>query len=175
MWVYLDSGVSETAIEFVGERFYTVNMKTYRDGAMMFVVMEKGERITQDIRELAAMPSVPWAATVVTALGLLKNIEVGFGSYERQTVSYDRETLAGPLEFLALSGFVLKHEAQPFHFHAVFGDKDKAVFGGHLFDAEVVTFVEMTLLFSNAPIRRVLKEGLPKMSFGDSEGSEARG
>ncbi len=144
---------------------YTVTMKTYFDGTMLFVVMEKGERIAQDIRNLIAMPGMPRVASVVTALGLLKDIDVGFGSYEQQKVSYDRKALVGPLEFLALSGFVLKNEPQPFHFHAVFGDRDTRALGGHLFDAEVVTFVEMTLLLSNAPIRRVLRDGLPEMSF----------
>jgi len=142
-------------------------MKTTFDGNLLFVVMESGESLAENIGILAAMPSMKSAGTVVTALGLLKNLAIGYGSYREGIVSYDRELLEEPLELLGISGFILKAEAQPFHFHATFGDRKKAVYGGHLFDAEVVTFVEMCVLLSDAPIRRVLKNGLPEMDFAE--------
>ena len=142
-------------------------MKTLFDGRLLYVVMEKGESVAKDIRYLVAMPGMKRTGTIITALGLLKNLDIGYGSYREMTVSYDRETLAGPLELLALSGFVMKSEAQPFHFHASFGNQGKQVFGGHLFDAEVVTFIEMGIMLSDAPVRRILKDGLPEMDFSE--------
>jgi predicted DNA-binding protein with PD1-like motif len=140
-------------------------MKTFFDGRLLYVVMEKGERVAQDLRFLVAMPAMKQTGTIISALGLLKNLDIGYGSYEDLTVSYDREILAGPLELLALSGFIMKSEAQPFHFHASFGNRRKEAFGGHLFDADVVTFIEMSILLSDAPVRRILKDGLPEMDF----------
>jgi len=142
-------------------------MKTLFDGRLLYVVMEKGESVAQDLRALVALPAMKRTGTIITALGLLKNLDIGYGSYQDMTVSYDREILAGPLELLALSGFIMKTEAQPFHFHASFGNRRKEVFGGHLFDAEVVTFIEMGILLSDAPVRRILKEGLPEMDFAE--------
>jgi len=144
------------------------SMKTLFDGRLLYVVMEKGESVAKDMRSLVAMPSMTRTGTIITALGLLKNLDIGFGSYREMMVSYDRETLPGPLELLALSGFVMKSEAQPFHFHASFGDRRKKVLGGHLFDAEVVTFIEMGILLSDAPVRRILKDGLPEMDFSEA-------
>ena len=142
-------------------------MKTLFDGKFLYVVMEKGESVAQDLRALVALPAMKKTGTVITALGLLKNLDIAFGYYQDGIVSYDRELLTGPLELLALSGFILKSEAQPFHFHASFGNRKKEAFGGHLFDAEVVTFIEMTILLSDAPVRRVLKDGLPEMDFSE--------
>ena len=140
-------------------------MKTHFDGRLLYVVMEKGESVAQDLRALVAMPSMKRTGTIITALGLLKNIDIGYGSYQDMAVSYDREILPGPLELLALSGFIMKFEAQPFHLHASFGSRSKEVFGGHLFDAEIVTFMEMGILLSKATVRRILKDGLPEMDF----------
>lgn len=140
-------------------------MKTLFDGNVLYIVMEKGETLARNLRSLAAMQAMRSTGSVITALGLLKNIDLGYGRYRNNEVRYDRQTFAEPLELINLSGFVLKSEAQPFHLHASLGNSGKEVFGGHLFDAEVVTFVEMSLLLSDAPIRRFLKDGLPEMDF----------
>jgi predicted DNA-binding protein with PD1-like motif len=140
-------------------------MKTLFKGETAIVVMQRGERLAQDIRALIAMPEMKPTAVVVTALGLLKNVEISYGMYEPERVWYEKKTLPGPLELVSLSGFILRSEAWPFHLHAVLGDKDLATYGGHLFDAEIVTFIEMTLLLHEHPVDRTLVRGLPEMSF----------
>lgn len=37
--------------------------------------------------------------------------------------------------------------------------------GGHLFECEVVTFIEMSVFLSNARVKRAEKEGLLEMDF----------
>jgi predicted DNA-binding protein with PD1-like motif len=85
--------------------------------------------------------------------------------YEPERVWYEKKQLPGPLELVSLSGFILKSETWPFHLHAVFGDNTLSAYAGHLFDAEIVTFIEMTLLLQEHAVHRTLVKGLPEMSF----------
>jgi predicted DNA-binding protein with PD1-like motif len=140
-------------------------MKTRFEGDRAIVIFQRGERLAQDIRDLMAMPEIKGAATVATALGLVKNIDLSYGMYDGEKVWYEKKLLPGPLELLGISGFLLKSEEWPFHLHATFGDKNLATFGGHLFDAEVVTFIEMTLLLHERPMDRRTVDGLPELAF----------
>ncbi len=140
-------------------------MKTKFDGNLLFVVMEKGELVAVDMRALAALHSMKPTGTVITAAGMVKNAIVGYGSYHNPEIQYERKVFAEPLELLGLSGFILKSEAIPFHLHVTLGNDRWEAVGGHLFDAEVVTFVEMCILLSDTPVRRILKDGLPEMDF----------
>lgn len=140
-------------------------MKVRFEGDRAIVIMQRGERLAQDIRELMAMPEARGCATVATALGLVKNVELSYGMYDGEKVWYERQLLPGPLEMLSLSGFLLKSQDWPFHLHATFGAKDLSTCGGHLFDAEIVTFIEMTLLLHDRPMDRKSVQGLPELAF----------
>ena len=104
-------------------------------------------------------------AAIVSALGMVRNVKLGYGRYAKPEVSYDETLVPEPVELLGLSGFILKDERPPFHLHGVFGSVNFGAIGGHLFDAEVVTFVELCLRLSDAPIRRQIKDGLTEMVF----------
>ena len=80
---------------------------------------------------------------------------------------YEKTTVREHQELLGVSGFILKNEAIPFHLHVTLGNEKLEATGAHLFDAEVVTFVEMCVLMSDIPIQRILKDGLPEMDFSE--------
>jgi predicted DNA-binding protein with PD1-like motif len=102
---------------------------------ILFVVMEKRELFSQDLTSILSMREMKNTGIVQTALGMVKNIDLGYGVYF------------------------------PFHFHAYLGDKNKKAVGGHLFDYVVVTFVEMSILLSNVRVKKVEKAGLLEMDF----------
>lgn len=141
------------------------DMKTRFEGDRAIVIFQRGERLAQDIRILMGMPEMKGAATVATALGLVKDIDLSYGMYDGEKVWYEKKLLPGPLELLGISGILTKSKEWPFHLHATFGDKDLATFGGHLFDAEIVTFIEMTLLLHERPLDRRTVDGLPELAF----------
>lgn len=127
--------------------------------------MEKTESLAEDMRAIAALPDMKFSAVIVSAVGMVRNAKLGYGRYAKPEVSYDEMLVAEPAEVLALSGFILKDEQPPFHLHGVLGTASFGAVGGHVFDAEVVTFVELCLRLSGAPIRRKTKDGLAEMFF----------
>jgi predicted DNA-binding protein with PD1-like motif len=140
-------------------------MKVKFDQNVLFVVMEKGELFSEDLISILSMQEMKNIGIVQTALGMVKNADLGYGVYENNKVKYEREIIKEPLELLGLSGFIVKDEKLPFHFHACLGDKDKKAIGGHLFDCVVVTFIEMSILLSDTRVKRVEKAGLLEMDF----------
>jgi predicted DNA-binding protein with PD1-like motif len=142
-------------------------MKMKSEGNLLFVVMEKGERLSADLKAIAASPLMRTAGAVVTAVGMVKDAVIGYGNYKNPDVFYEKATIREHQELLGISGFILKNEAIPFHLHATLGNEKLEAMGAHLFDAEVVTFVEMCVLMSDLPVRRILKDGLPEMDFSE--------
>jgi predicted DNA-binding protein with PD1-like motif len=142
-------------------------MKMKAEGNLLFVVMEKGERVAANLKAIAASQLMKSAGAVVTAVGMIKDVVIGYGNYRNPDVFYEKTTVKEPQELLGISGFIMKNEAICFHLHATLGNERREATGAHLFDAEVVTFVEMCLLMSDIPIRRILKDGLPEMDFSE--------
>jgi predicted DNA-binding protein with PD1-like motif len=142
-------------------------MKIKSDGNLLFVVMEKGERVAANLKAIAASPLMKATGAVFTAVGMIKDVVIGYGNYKNLDVFYEKTTVKEPQELLGISGFILKNEAICFHLHATLGNERREATGAHLFDAEVVTFVEMCVLMRDVPIRRILKDGLPEMDFSD--------
>lgn len=140
-------------------------MKLKKDKNLFLLVMEKGETFKQDIQEILSLKEIDGIAIVLNALGMVRKVEVGYGTYLDGKVEYQKTLLEEPLELLGLSGFVMRDENLPVHFHIYLANSKKQVLGGHLFDFEVFTFVEMALLLSDIHPRRVIKDGLFLMDF----------
>ncbi|MDI6861498.1 MAG: DNA-binding protein [Caldisericia bacterium] len=140
-------------------------MKYIKDGGIIFVVMEKGERIKDNLEKLILKEKVLDCGIILSSTGMVKNVEVGFGYYDGKNVSYEKEILEGPFELLSMSGLLINNENYPFHIHINLGDKEKRSFGGHLFDGEIHTFIEMAIIESNLKLERKLKDGLNLLNF----------
>lgn len=140
-------------------------MRLKREGDILFAVFEKGEKIGESMMKLVGDPRMEETGIILTALGMIKNVELGYGLYDGREVKYENSMFTGPFELLGFSGFILKGEEKPYHIHVYLGDRDKRVVGGHLVDGEVHTFIEMTILISSAKIKRELKDGLPLLNL----------
>jgi predicted DNA-binding protein with PD1-like motif len=140
-------------------------MRIKREDDILFVVIDRGEGFVGSMKEVLNSSVMENVGVVITALGMVKNAQIGYGVYKDNKVEYQKAIFEEPLELLGLSGFIIKDEKLPLHFHVYLGDPNGNVVGGHLFDFEVFTFVEMALLTSSYPLKRVLKNGLFLINF----------
>lgn len=140
-------------------------MRIKREKDILFAVFEKGEKISESMMKLIDDPRMEETGIILTALGMIKNVEIGYGLYDGSKVDYENSIFTGPFELLGFSGFILKGEEKPYHIHVYLGDRDKKAIGGHLIDGEVHTFIEMAILVSNAKIKREISDGLPLLDL----------
>ncbi len=140
-------------------------MRIKREKNILFAVFEKGEKISESMMKLINDPRMEETGVILTALGMIKNVEIGYGLYDGSKVDYENSIFTGPFELLGFSGFILKGEEKPYHIHVYLGDRDKKAIGGHLIDGEVHTFIEMAILVSNAKIKREISDGLPLLDL----------
>ena len=140
-------------------------MRIKREKDILFAVFEKGEKISESMMKLINDPRMEETGVILTALGMIKNVEIGYGLYDGSKVDYENSIFTGPFELLGFSGFILKGEEKPYHIHVYLGDRDKKAIGGHLIDGEVHTFIEMAILVSNAKIKREISNGLPLLDL----------
>jgi len=140
-------------------------MRIKKEGDILFAVFEKGEKISESMIKLIEDPRMEETGVILTALGMIKNVEIGYGLYDGSKVDYENSIFTGPFELLGFSGFILKGEEKPYHIHVYLGDRDKKAIGGHLIDGEVHTFIEMAILVSNAKIKREISDGLPLLDL----------
>ena len=140
-------------------------MRIKREKDILFAVFEKGEKISESMMKLINDPRMEETGVILTALGMIKNVEIGYGLYDGSKVDYENSIFTGPFELLGFSGFILKGEEKPYHIHVYLGDRDKKAIGGHLVDGEVHTFIEMAILVSNAKIKREISNGLPLLDL----------
>ncbi len=140
-------------------------MRIKRGKNILFAVFEKGEKISESMMKLINDPRMEETGVILTALGMIKNVEIGYGLYDGSKVDYENSIFTGPFELLGFSGFILKGEEKPYHIHVYLGGRDKKAIGGHLIDGEVHTFIEMAILVSNAKIKREISDGLPLLDL----------
>ncbi len=140
-------------------------MRIKREKDILFAVFEKGEKISESMMKLINDPRMEETGVILTALGMIKNVEIGYGLYDGSKVDYENSIFTGPFELLGFSGFILKGEEKPYHIHVYLSDRDKKAIGGHLVDGEVHTFIEMAILVSNAKIKREISDGLPLLDL----------
>jgi predicted DNA-binding protein with PD1-like motif len=96
------------------------------------------------------------AVVVVSAVGQLKEVELGFF---KQKGDYSPTVLAGFWELLFLSGFAHQQDGQyEFHLHGVFSDANKQTQGGHLLGAKVSVTLEIALLKTSLVFQRKTEE-----------------
>lgn len=135
-------------------------MKFRKDGEILVVFFEREENFSEKIDELLLNENFPPTMIITSSLGMVKDVEMGYGKYENEKVSYEKEVFAGPFELLGMSGIIQKNIKPQFHIHILLGDKNKNSLGGHLFDLKVHTFIEMYLISLDKEIKRKWVNGL---------------
>jgi len=131
---------------------------------LIVIIMEDGENFTENIKKMVTVKNFPSTAVVVSALGMLKNIKLGYFDGKE----YILHEIKDPSELLGISGVMTKETDPSFHFHIIIGDKNGHTFGGHLMEAFVCNVVEMFLLSSSIKLKRILRGKLKILDFEEN-------
>ncbi len=115
-------------------------MKTYSDGIVTVLILEKGEPILENLKRAAVDLSIQGA--FLTGIGAVQDVSVGF--FDKESKTYKENRFEGPVELLALNGNIAWEGENPVvHLHALMGYEDGSVVGGHLLEATVAVTLEI--------------------------------
>ena len=114
-------------------------------------ILDRGEKLIETLTP--ALAKADLAGGMISGLGALMDVELGY--YELHEKEYIRKTFTDDYELISLNGNVAWKDSGPLiHVHAALGDRQFAVFGGHLFEAKVAVTAEITVVpFDFAPER----------------------
>jgi predicted DNA-binding protein with PD1-like motif len=114
-----------------------------------------GERIPNALIEFAERER--WTAGWLQGIGGIENVELAY--FNRETKTYLPKIFEGAYELISCSGNLAMVDGKPFwHVHALIGDGDCRVFGGHLVDATIAVTAEFWLTRASGPVQRILDE-----------------
>ena len=119
----------------------------------IFVSIDKGELVNQQLLKVAQKEHLNsgW----INGLGAISNIEIGYWDIDKKV--YVKKKFNHDYELLSLIGNVTLVDEMPFiHTHISFSDTDFKVYGGHLFDAEVIAAAEFCIFTSDYSLHRKL-------------------
>jgi predicted DNA-binding protein with PD1-like motif len=128
-----------------------VNYKRIDD--KIFISIDKGELVNQKLLEVSQKENLNsgW----INGLGATSNIEIGYWDIEKKV--YVKQKFDNHYELLSLIGNVSLVDNKPFiHTHISFSDTRFKVYGGHLFDAEVIAAAEFCIFTSDYHLHRKL-------------------
>ena len=115
------------------------------------LALEPGDELIRSLIAFARHEDVD--AAVLTGLGAVRGVELGFYHLDRQ--EYERRRFDEPLEVCALVGNLALLDGEPFpHVHGVFGRPDGSTVGGHVFEAVCSVTLELAVHTSAAPLLR---------------------
>ena len=117
-------------------------MKTFSDGIVTALVLEKGEAIHDSIEKTSMELDMPGA--FITGIGVIKEVVLGFFDIPKK--EYKEREYKGPVEMLSLSGNVAWKDKEPVvHLHVIIGFEDGSTAGGHLVRAKIGVTGELFL------------------------------
>ncbi len=135
-------------------------MKLKQESNIILIVMENNEDLIQNLKVLRDHLTAPFY-TVVTALGMLKNVKTGYWNGNEYMIHEQK----APAELLGISGVITPDTDPFFHFHIILGKEDGSVTGGHLIEAKIANTLEMVLLSGNIKVQRVQNGLLKKLDI----------
>ncbi len=110
-------------------------MKYSKSGSKFFLTLSPGEYINASFENFATKEGIECAW--LSGIGAIKDPEIGF--YSLKDKSYQRKRFIGNFELTSLQGNISIKQDIPFsHTHITFSDMKYIVYGGHLFDAEIL-------------------------------------
>ena len=144
--------MSEAALDSSGVRGETLpagHSPWTSDVQMLVTRLGPGMDVIDELLTILAASPYP-GLTVASAAGSLDLVQYAMANVTAAgATSYTSlRQSAGPIELLALSGHVGRIDSGEgaAHIHAAFAEQDGTVIGGHVFRAQVLGTVEMTLM-----------------------------
>jgi predicted DNA-binding protein with PD1-like motif len=130
-------------------------MHTKEKDNLIIVRLFPGQDIFNQIQEACKKHGVE-TAIVIGGLGQLKQFELG---YFKEKGNYCPQFFEEPHELLSLTGNISKqNDEYNFHLHAVLGNENKQVIGGHLFKGVVEVTNEIVFLKTEIKITRKVED-----------------
>ncbi len=140
-------------------------MEYQRFGSTLYVRMDRGEEIMDDLRRLALRENIRLAA--VTGLGAVDQFTVGV--YDVDTREYHSLSYAGAYEITSLVGTINTMNGEYYaHLHMSAAGENGAVVGGHLNTARISGTGELVITVTDGTVDRFKDEketGLNLFSF----------
>lgn len=131
------------------------------NGTFIAVIMKDGESLVDNLKELCSYYGHSDILVITTALGMLREVKMGFWNGE----NYEIHEVNEPCELLGISGILTPQTDPPYHLHIIVGKKDGNAAGGHLIEARVCNTLEMFLTHVDIPVERCLDGKLKKLRF----------
>ena len=130
-------------------------MEYKRFGQTVYLRIDKGEEITEQLKEMALRENIRLAG--VSALGAVNDFTVGvFRTAEKQ---YEANRFRGDHEIVSLTGTITTMNGEYYaHLHMSAGNEAGQVFGGHLNRAVVSATCEMVVQISEGQVERAFDE-----------------
>jgi len=103
-------------------------MQTKKKNNLVFIGLFPEEKIFEKLEQACKKHEIK-TAVVISGIGQLKNFQLG---YFKEKGNYTPQNFEKPHELLSLEGSISKQETKyNFHLHAILGDENKKVVGGH--------------------------------------------
>jgi len=115
-------------------------MYSKMEGNFIIARFDKNTSFFEELEKVCSEYSVK-AGTVVWAIGMLKNFEVGY----RNGQDYEKETFRERLEIVSLHGTIAENDPR-YHIHASGARSNHMIVGGHLFSAMVDPLIEIQIM-----------------------------
>jgi uncharacterized protein len=104
-------------------------IRDFRQGRCLLASLEYGADIIGQISRLAGDEKIETG--IFDAIGALSRAELGY--YDQVSRQYGKILVEEPMELVSCLGNITMKKGQPFvHAHAILGDKNGKVLGGHL-------------------------------------------
>jgi predicted DNA-binding protein with PD1-like motif len=130
-------------------------MQSKEEASLIFIRLFPGEDIYRELEQACQKHNVV-TAVVLSGVGQLKQFELG---YFKEKGDYAPEEFKKPHELLSLAGNISIQEGKyNFHLHAVLGNQEKSVVGGHLIKGTVEVTNEIVLLKTSLKFKRKPEE-----------------
>ena len=132
-------------------------MKYRVDNDKIFVQLDRGDWIHKSIAEVIEKESL--SSGWIKGIGAVEGMELGYFDYPTRT--YKNKIFSGEYELINYDGNITISDGKPFiHAHAIFGDENYQVVGGHLYDAQISAVGEFVILPGEIKINRKLDNNL---------------
>lgn len=118
-------------------------MKIKRTEDGFLIVLDAGDEVIASLKKLAAMERIGMAS--LTGIGAVRDVVLGYLDLERKEY-LKRQFGSDSMELVSLAGNLTRLDGEPVaHCHAVVGDRELRIYGGHLFEATVSVTAEIYL------------------------------
>lgn len=132
-------------------------MRVLDDRDRVLLRLFRGEEVVGSLQAFAQERQIPHA--LVNAIGAVEDVVLG--AYDLSAREYRRRPLAGDWEVISLMGNLGWVDGDAFlHAHAMLGDLECNVVGGHLFQATVHVTMEVVLWTGDAVLERAHDENV---------------